>query len=214
MGQVRALVGVVGCNHPYVPVVGGVGIGLGAIAGEGEELAVRRPRWIVVVVIAGRDLRHGFGGNVEDIEVGATAVKIADGVFLELQAVDHPRRLGFGLFRCRRLVGGVLFSLTGCGFELFGRRITEDQDEALAVGSPNEVVDVLNRVSKLLSFATEAVQKVDLGFAFVALRQEREEFAVGGPARMLRRIAFGGEGDGVAASGRHHVNPSFRLVVL
>ena len=55
--QVRALVGVFGVNDPDVGVEVAVGIGRGAVAGEGQRFAVGRPGGFAVVEIAGSDLR-------------------------------------------------------------------------------------------------------------------------------------------------------------
>ena len=60
LGEVRAFVGVVGGDDPDVRIVGGVGVGRGAIAGEGEGLAVGRPGGLGVVEVAGGDLDEGF----------------------------------------------------------------------------------------------------------------------------------------------------------
>jgi len=61
------------------------------------EFAVRGPGGFGVVEIARGDLRCGFFGDVEDVEMGAAAVEVADFVGFELQAVDDPGLFGFGL---------------------------------------------------------------------------------------------------------------------
>ena len=56
LGKMRAFVGVVGRDDPNIPIVGGVGIGLGAIAGKRKGLAVGRPCGLGVVIVAGSHL--------------------------------------------------------------------------------------------------------------------------------------------------------------
>jgi len=115
LGKLGALVGVVGGDDPDVGVVGAVRVGLGAITGEGDEMAVGGPGRVGIVVIAAGDLGQVFGGEIEDVDMGAATVKVADFVVLELQAVDDP-----GLFGFRFLVfsfGAFLFVFVfGFGF--------------------------------------------------------------------------------------------------
>jgi len=73
-----------------------------------------------------------------------------------------------------------------------------------AVGGPGEFFDILSGVSKLLGFAALAIEEPDLRFAFVAFGQESQEFAVGTPAWMGGRDAFGGHGEGFAAGSGDH----------
>src|SRR6266436_10241335 len=99
--------------------------------------------------------------------MGAAAVEVTDFVFLELQAVNHPGFLSLGLlflFSARLLI----LILILCGFEFLGRGIAENQNEATSVRGPAEVIHVLRSVRQALSLPAEAVQKPDLGFAFVS----------------------------------------------
>ena len=98
LSEMGAFVGVGGKDGPDVGVVGGVRVGRGAVAGEGEKFAVRGPGGLGVVEIAAGDLGEGFLGKIEDVEVGAAAVEVADFVEFELETVDDPGLFGFGLF--------------------------------------------------------------------------------------------------------------------
>ena len=79
--QVRAFIRVVRRNHPDVVVVVAVGVG-GAVAGEGELLAVGRPDGSRIIVVAAGDLREALGREIEDVKMGAAVVEIPDFVRL------------------------------------------------------------------------------------------------------------------------------------
>ena len=100
LGEVGAFVWVVdvGWNNPDVRVVVGIGVAGRAVAGEGEEFAVGRPGGFGVVEVTAGDLGQRFFGDVEDVEMGAAAVEVADFVDFKLEAVDDPGPFGFGLF--------------------------------------------------------------------------------------------------------------------
>ena len=91
----------------------------------------------------------------------------------------------------------------------------QNEDEALAVGGPGEIVDVLNGLGEALGFAAHAVEEPNLRLAFVALGEEGEILSVGAPAGMRRRNFFGGhDGIGIAAGGRGHPDAGLGLVFL
>ena len=219
-----AFVGVVCVHDPDVGVVVGVGIGKGAIAGEGQVFAVGRPCGGNVVEITAGDLRERFGGQVEEVEVGAAAVEIAVDVFLELQAIDDPGFVGFFLFdlavfvvSITFFVVGIFFGFVAHGFQFFGRGITKDEGDAAAVGRPKEVFDVLGGVGKLFGFTAEAVEEPDLDFAVVASAKEGDGFAVWAPAGVGGGGVCSGEGDGIGKRGageREGEHPDAALVVV
>src|SRR6266851_1354569 len=91
------------------------------LANEGEPFAVGRPSGLGVVVVAGSDLGEGFRGNIKNVEMGAAAIEIADGVALELKAINNKGRWSFG-FRGGR--DGFVFILRS--FEIFGLGIAEN----------------------------------------------------------------------------------------
>jgi hypothetical protein len=207
-------------DDPNIPIVGGVRIGLGTITGKRKGLAVRRPGRLGVVIVAGSHLGERPGGDFENVKVGAATIEVADGVFLENQAINDPGALSLGFFGGGVfIIAVIVFGLFGDGFKFLGRGITEDEHQASANRRPSEVVDTLSRFSEALGFTAHAIQHINLGlflfaFGILALGEEREEFPVGRPARMLSGRAFRGERDGFAAGGRHHPDASFGFVVL
>src|SRR6266850_1520876 len=147
-------------------VVNGFGVGL---TGESNPFAVGGPGGIFVVEVAGSDLGEFFRGDIDEVEVRAAAVEIADGVLLELKAVDDEGWRGF------RFWGGlVLFFLLGGlgGFRISGLGILEDEDKASAVRRPFEIGDTLGNVGEALRFAATAVQQPDLILGAVAGGEE------------------------------------------
>ena len=98
LGEVGAFVGVGGTTTPDVGVVGGVGVGSGTVAGEGEEFGVGGPGGLGVVEVAARDLGQRFFGEIENVEMSAAAVEVADVIDFKLEAVDDPGLCGFFLF--------------------------------------------------------------------------------------------------------------------
>src|SRR5262249_24869715 len=108
LGQTGALVLIVGGDHPYVGVVGAIGIRRGAVAREGDARAIRRPGRFIIIKIAGGDLRRRFRRDVENVKMPATPVEIADGVALELHTVHDPGLLRLGLLVFGGVVGFVL----------------------------------------------------------------------------------------------------------
>src|SRR5580693_144003 len=123
--------------------------------------------------------------------MGAATIEVANGVFLENQAIDDPWALGLGFFGGGVFVIAVIvFGLFGDGFKFLGRGITEDEHQASAIRRPGEIVDTLSRFSEALGFTAHAIQHIHLGLFFLALGifalgEEGEEFPVGRPARML-----------------------------
>src|SRR6267143_1727141 len=133
-------------------VVDGFGVGL---AGEGDPFAVGGPGRIFVVEVAGSGLRELLRRDVNDVEVRAAAVEVADGVLLELKTVDDEGWWGFWL--CRGLFF-VFFRGSLAGYGISGLGILEDEDEAGAVGRPFEIVDALGDIGEAQRFAATAVQ--------------------------------------------------------
>ena len=149
-----ALVFVIGGHNPNVPVIAGVGVRFAAVAGERQQLAVRRPSRIGVVVVAGGHLCEGFGGDIENVQMRAPTIQIADRVGLEQQPVNYPGPLSLGLLAGHgRFVLASFFPFVGRRLKLLLRGITEDQNESLAVGSPFKRLHILNRVGQALCFA-------------------------------------------------------------
>src|SRR6266436_5299111 len=147
--------------------------------------------------------------------MGAAAVEVTDFVFLELQAVNHPGFLSLGLlflFSARLLI--LILVLVLRGFEFLGRGIAENQNEATTVRGPGEVIHVLRSVRQALSLPAEAVQKPDLGFAFVSGGKKGEVLAVGAPAGMGGGNSFGGHGHRFAAANGNPPDALFVLVLL
>src|SRR6266436_2672903 len=208
--EVRTFVGGIGSDDPDVRVVSGVGIGSGAVAGKGEGFAVGRPGGLGIVEVAGRDLRGFFRGDVEDIEMGTAAVQIADSVALELKTVDDERRRSFRLGSG----GGLVFVLLFGGFQVLGLGITKDQNQTSAVRGPFKVVNALGTVGEVSGFATEAIEKQNLGLAIVSSGEKGNVLAVGAPARVGGGDAFGGQGNGITAVIRDHPETLLILVFL
>src|SRR5271168_2309083 len=194
--QVRAFVGVVRGNDPDVAVVIGVGIGRGAVAGEGDLLAVRRPRGFGVVEIAAGDLFQRFCREIKDVDVGTAAVQVTVNVFLKLQTVDDPRLVGFFLFIAIVVGVVVIFIFVFCFIEFFAGGIAKDERHAMAVGGPQEIVHVLRGIGKFFGFAAEAIEPPNLGFAVVASGEKGEVFTIGAPARVRGGSVFGSQSDG------------------
>src|SRR5580704_17445350 len=113
----------------------------------------------------------------------AAAIEVSDGIGLEAVAVDDVGRRSFPL-RAFAFVfififififvsaSGLVFFF-GFGFvQFFWSWILQHEDQALAVGGPGEVVDILRRVGEALGFAAHAVEEPDLRLAFIALGEE------------------------------------------
>ena len=66
-------------------------------------------------------MSSGFGGDIKDVEMGAAAIEIADGVALELKTINNKGGWSFGF---RGGSGGFVFIL--CSFEIFGLGIAEN----------------------------------------------------------------------------------------
>jgi hypothetical protein len=207
---VGSFVGVVGGNGPDIRVEIAVRVGLAAIASEGQRLPVWRPGRIAVLKVSGSDLSRGFGGNVENVEMGASAVEIANRVALELQTVDDVgrRRLEFGWHASGRLL------LVFCGFKILGLGVAEKQYETGAVGRPLKVIHTLSGVGQAEGFPATAVKEPHLVLASIAGREEGEVFAVGTPTGMRGGDALGGHRNGIAAMGRDHPEALLVLVLL
>ena len=93
--QMRSFVGVIRGHDPNIGVVGAVGVGSGTIAGKCQQLPVGRPCGLVVVEIAGSDLGQGFRRDIENVQMRAAAVEVADHIGLEAIAIDHVRARRF-----------------------------------------------------------------------------------------------------------------------
>src|SRR6266478_344414 len=192
-------------------MVGRVDHGLDVgLADEGEAFAVGRPGGLGIVEVAGRDLCGFFRGDVEDIEMGTAAVQIADSVALELKTVDDERRRSFRLGSG----GGLVFVLLFGGFQVLGLGITKDQNQTSAVRGPFKVVNALGTVGEVSGFATEAIEKPNLGLAIVSSGEKGNVLAVGAPARVGGGDAFGGQGNGITAVIRDHPETLLILVFL
>ncbi len=120
LGKVRALVGVVGGDDPDVGVVIAIGIGSAAVAGEGQRFSVGGPSGLVVIEITGGDLSHLLGGDIENEEVIAAVIEVADGVLFKLETVDDERWRSFRFGR-----RGLVLVLRGFG--VFGFWILKDR---------------------------------------------------------------------------------------
>src|SRR5579864_363839 len=129
--EMCALIGSVCRNDPNIGVTRGVRIGRAAVAGEGELLAVRRPRGLRVVEVPGSNLRDRFLLDAEDVEVRAPIVEVTDGVLLELKAVNHPRRLRFWFCESRLV---FIFFLFFVAFYVLRLGILNNKYQARAIG--------------------------------------------------------------------------------
>src|SRR5579862_9355686 len=98
--------------------------------------------------------------------MGAAAVNVADVIVLELQAVNHPWRLGLGLFLSTIV---AILGFPGGRLDLLRRRIAKNQNQLFAVGRPLEVLHILNRLGEALRLTALAIQHVDLGLLLVSL---------------------------------------------
>ena len=123
-----------------------------------------------------------------------------------MKAVDNPGALRLGFLGSGSLVVSLLLTLTRRGFQLFGGRIAQNQDQALAVGRPAEVFDVLDGLGELLGLAAQPIEEVDLRLALVTLGKKGEKLVVGRPAGVIRGDAFRGQRDGIATGGGHLVD--------
>src|SRR6266404_3231814 len=121
-------------------------VGLGD---EGDPFTVGRPSGLIVIEITGGDLSHLLGGDIENEEVIAAVIEVADGVLFKLETVDNERWRSFRFGRC-----GLV--LVFRGFGVFGFWILKDENEASTVGGPFEIVDTLGDVGELLRFAAAA----------------------------------------------------------
>ena len=179
-----AFVLVVRGHDPDVRVVSAVGVRRRAVAGEGDACSVGRPRRLVVVKIARRDLGQRLCCQVQNIKMGAAMIQIPDRVSFELQPIYHP-----GFWRlCLLLFGGavliLIFIFVLRLFDFFGLRIAKHQYEPSAVGRPVEIVYILWSVRGFLRFAAQAIQQPDLNLPFVPRGKERQVSAVRTPAGM------------------------------
>jgi len=93
-------------------------------------------------------------------------------------------------------------------------KVAENENQASAIRGPFEVVNALRNVSEVSGFTSEAAEQPDLGLAIVSCGEESEVLAVGAPAGMRGRDAFGGQGDGIAAVGGDHPEALLVLVFL
>src|SRR5208283_1584960 len=146
-----AFVRVVSDDRPDFVVVGFVGVGLGAIARESDQFAVRRPERLAVVKVTIGYLLERFGSDVENIKMGTMVVEIANRIRFKQQPIDHPRLLRLG-FLGRFIIAIVV--LVGGGLEFFFSGIAKDENQTSAIGRPTEGLDVLRGFGQTLRFST------------------------------------------------------------
>ena len=100
------------------------------------------------------------------------------------------------------------------GFEFFRAGVAQYKADALTIGGPSEVLDILRSVGEALGFAAGTVEEPDLGFALVARGEEGEVFAVGTPARTAGGRAFQGHRNSFTAGGGNHPDLIFGFFVF
>src|SRR5262249_29355386 len=146
-----------GINGPQILVAGAIRIRMTALADEGDQLAVRRPRRRGVIRVAAGDHLVRLRRDVEHADVREGVAEITRAIFLDVITVgdDRRRRLALPAVHLLRLVARIF---------VFMR-----ERDARAVRRPLDVANAALHVTDLLRFATGAAEQPDLSAALLLL---------------------------------------------